>query len=582
MARARVIAEIENPFSTGEDFASLFEENAANGPSEGSVVKGKVLAIEKDKVIIDIGYKTEGRVDLKDFPLSERDSISAGDELDVYVERVENANGEALLSRERAVREEAWERLEKLLAKEETVKGVIFGRVKGGFTVDLDGAIAFLPGSQVDVRPVKDITPLMGIPQPFQILKMDRKRGNIVVSRRAILEETRSAEREEALSGITEGMVLEGVVKNITDYGAFIDLGALDGLLHVTDISWRRISHPSEVLTLGSTIKVKVIKFDEKNQRISLGLKQMEESPWEIALTKYTVNTRHKGTITNITDYGAFVELESGIEGLVHISEMSWIKKNIHPGKIVSLGLEVEVEVLSIDPEKHRLSLGMKQCTTNPWEAFNATHEKGQNLTGEVKSIADFGIFVGFDSDIDGLVHVSDITWEDNADELLKGYNKGDQIDVVILDIDPRKERISLGIKQLSGGDPLTSALDHYKTGAVVTFTVTDVKETGIEVATSDGIGSFIRKTDLSRDRVDCRPERFSVGDRVDAKITGVEKGARKLKASVKALEIDEQKQAIEEFGSADSGATLGGILGVALDSAKEKAEAAKKTDDSK
>lgn len=570
MAKVRIKREIENAFSTGEDFASLFEASAANQPMEGTVVTGIVVDIENENVIVDIGFKTEGRIALREFPIEEREGLKKGSKIEVYLERVENSKGEAIVSRERAVREESWGRLEKLHNKQENVKGVIFGRVKGGFTVDLEGAIAFLPGSQVDVRPVKDITPLMGIPQPFQILKMDRKRGNIVVSRRAILEETRSAERAEALSGIDVGSVLEGVVKNITDYGAFVDLGAVDGLLHVTDISWRRISHPTEVLSLGQKITVKVIKFDKDSKRISLGLKQLEESPWQAAAVRYSANTRHKGHITNITDYGVFVELEPGIEGLVHISEMSWVKKNVHPSKLVASGQEVEVAVLSIDPEKHRLSLGMKQCEANPWAAFSSKHSKGEVVEGEVKSITDFGLFVGIDN-MDGLVHASDISWDAKPEEAIKAYNKGDKVKVIILDIDPEKERISLGIKQLSGTGPEKTESSEAKKGTVATFTVSAVRDGGIEVKGTDGAISFIKKAELSRDRVECRPERFSVGDRVDAKVVGVERDGRTPKLSIKAMEVDEQKQAIAEFGSADSGASLGGILGVALDTAKKK-----------
>jgi len=571
MGGIRVVKEIENPYSTGESFEQLLEEVKTTEPKEGTVVRGVVISIEKENVVVDIGFKSEGRIQLREFPPEERESLKSGDEIEVYLERVENSRSEAVLSREKAVREESWTRLEKIHGRGENVTGIIFGRVKGGFTVDLEGAVAFLPGSQVDVRPVKDISHLMGMPQEFQILKMDRKRGNIVVSRRAILEESRSAEREEALSGIEEGMTLEGIVKNITDYGAFIDLGAVDGLLHVTDISWQRITHPSEVLKLGEKIKVKVIKYDKDTQRISLGLKQLEESPWKDAGGKYKADSRHKGHITNITDYGAFVELEPGIEGLVHISEMSWTKKNIHPNKLVSVGQEVEAVILSIDSGKRRLSLGMKQCESNPWEEFASKHKVGEVLEGEIKSIADFGLFVGFDRNIDGLVHVSDLSWSGKPDEELKNYNKGDKIKVKVLDIDPAKERIALGVKQLAG-DPFDNAIKGLGKGAISTFTVSAVKDSGIEVEVSEGLTSFIKKNDLSRDRIECRPDRFSVGDRVDAKVIDVDKNSRAVKLSIKALEIDEQKQAIADYGSADSGASLGGILGVALDSAKKKA----------
>jgi small subunit ribosomal protein S1 len=584
--KPRVIPEIENPFSTGEDFAALFELEAANAPKEGSVIKGTILAIENDIVIIDVGLKSEGRVSIKDFPHSERENVTPGTQVDVFLEKVDNAQNETVVSRERAVREEAWGVLEKLYEKEEQVEGVIFGRVKGGFTVDVQGAVAFLPGSQVDVRPVKDVTPLMNIPQPFVILKMDRKRGNIVVSRRSVLEESRSAERSEALAGIAEGMVLEGMVKNITDYGAFIDLGALDGLLHVTDVSWKRISHPSEVIKLGETIKVKVIKFDQETKRISLGLKQLEDSPWTNAETAYAVGTRHKGTITNITDYGSFVELAPGIEGLVHISEMSWTRKSVHPSKIVAAGQEVEIEVLSIDFDKHRLSLGMKQCEANPWDEFATKYKIGDVMDCEVKSIADFGLFVGLGSNADGLVHISDLTWEADQEAVLASHAKGDTIQVKILDIQPDKERISLGVKQLSDnpyGDNNAAASSSssssapvdassgVRKGDIATFIVSEVNENGVEVIVSEGVTTFIKKADLAKDRVECRPDRFSKGDKVDAKVTSVIKGQVRL--SIKALEIDEEKKAIAEFGSADSGAALGGILGVALQSAQKEAD---------
>ncbi len=576
MAKARVIRELENPFSTGENFAELFGE-VKSSPIEGTVIKGRILNIERDNVLVDIGFKSEGRIALRDFPIAEQQKIKAGDEIDVFLERIENSKCEASLSREKALREEAWERLEGEYADGKNVDGIIFGRVKGGFTVDLTGAIAFLPGSQVDVRPVKDVGPLMNITQPFQILKMDRKRGNIVVSRRAILEEERSVERAEALAGLAEGVIVEGTVKNITDYGAFIDLGAIDGLLHVTDISWKRINHPSEVLTLGSTIKVKVIKYDEEKQRVSLGLKQLEDSPWEAASGSFEVGSKHKGSVTNITDYGAFVELRPGIEGLVHVSEMSWTKKNLHPSKIVSTSQEVEVVILAIDSEKHRLSLGMKQCEANPWVEFEKKYKSGDEIEGEIKSIADFGIFVDLNGVADGLVHVSDVSWDGDVN-VQEAFKKGDMIKVKILEISVEKERISLGIKQLSE-DPMDGASSGLDKGAISTFTVSSVTDGGIEVEVADGITSFIKKADLSSDRIECRPERFSVGDRVDAKVISVDKKTRSVKLSIKALEIDEEKKAIEQFGSTDSGASLGGILGVALDTAQKEAEESKKTD---
>jgi small subunit ribosomal protein S1 len=564
-------------YSTGENFAQLLEETSFL--AEGSVIKGVITAIEKDFVIVDVGGKTEGRIPYREFVrLGEPEDIKVGDQVEVYLERIENREGEAILSREKALREESWSKFEEAHQKGETVDGVIFGRVKGGFTVDLGGAVAFLPGSQVDVRPVKDISPLMGIRQPFQILKMDKKRSNIVVSRRAILEETRSAEREEMLSKIAEGVVLEGMVKNITDYGAFIDLGSIDGLLHVTDISWKRINHPSEVLSVGQQVKVKVIKFDQETKRVSLGMKQLEESPWKDIESRFPIKGRFKGRITNITDYGAFVELEPGIEGLVHVSEMSWTKKNVHPSKLVSVSQEVEVMVLDIDPAKHRISLGIKQCEENPWAQFGSKYPEGTVLKGDIKNITDFGLFIGLPEGVDGLVHVSDLVWSGSGDEELKKFQKGQQVEVKVLSIEPDKERVSLGIKQLSDG-PADTSID-LKKNDVSTFTVTAVRDEGIEVQVADGITSFIKRNDLSSDRVEQRPERFAVGDRVDAKVISVNKATRKVSLSIKALEAEEQKKAIAEYGSTDSGASLGEILGMALD--KSKKEKGKKADEGK
>ncbi|NDF11237.1 MAG: 30S ribosomal protein S1 [Proteobacteria bacterium] len=573
-------------FSTGENFAELLEQTNVN--KEGTVVKGNIINIDKDFVIVDIGGKTEGRIQYREFVrLGEPEEIKVGDEIDVFIERLENRQGEAVLSREKALREESWVKYEQAHTKGESVEGVIFSRVKGGFTVDLGGAVAFLPGSQVDVRPVKDVSPLMGIRQPFQILKMDRKRGNIVVSRRAILEESRSAERDEVLSKISQGQVLKGTVKNITDYGAFIDLGSVDGLLHVTDISWKRINHPSEVLSLGQQIDVKVIKFDENTKRISLGMKQLEDSPWQGVETQFPVGSRHKGRVTNIADYGAFVELAPGIEGLVHVSEMSWTKKNVHPSKIVSTSQEVEVVVLDIDMNKHRISLGMKQCEDNPWANFGTKYPEGTKITGEVKNVADFGIFVGLPEGVDGLVHVSDVAWN-NPDAEIKNYTKGQQVEVVVLGVEPDKERVSLGLKQLTEGGPAqgsanaggsSDVLGGLTRNGVSTFTVSAVKDDGIEVTVADGISAFIKRADLSSDRVEQRPERFAVGDRVDAKVISVNKAARKVVLSIKALELEEQKRAVAEYGSTDSGASLGDILGKALDKSKEKKSKAKKDD---
>jgi len=641
-----------------EDFTALLNESfKADALMEGSVIKGTVVAIEKDLAVIDVGLKTEGRVPVKEFAVAGRDAgLKPGDVVEVYLERIENALGEAVLSREKARREESWVRLEEQFNKNEKVQGVIFNQVKGGFTVDLDGAVAFLPRSQVDIRPVRDVGPLMHTPQPFQILKMDKRRGNIVVSRRTVLEETRAEQRSELVQSLEEGQIIDGVVKNITDYGAFVDLGGIDGLLHVTDIAWRRINHPSEVLSIGQTVRVQIIRVNHETHRISLGMKQLEADPWEgieakypvgvkfkgrvtnitdygafvelepgieglihvsemswtkknvhpgkivstsqevevqilevdpvkrrISLglkqtmrnpwegvaAKYPANARFKGRVTNITDYGAFVELEPGIEGLVHVSEMSWTKKNVHPGKIVSTSQEVEVMVLDVDSAKRRISLGLKQCMDNPWDVFKTKFQAGTELEGEVKNITEFGLFVGLPGDIDGMVHLSDIDWEKSGEEAIKAYKKGDKVKVKVLDVDVEKERISLGIKQLSS-DPFESAVSGFKKGDVVTGTVSAVQDNGIELTLAEGVTGFIRKSDLSRDRAEQRPERYAVGEKVDAKITQLDRTSRKIQLSVKAREIEEDKEAMQQFGSSDSGASLGDILGAAL---KRKAE---------
>ena len=555
-----------------ENFAELLEESLSRtGGFGGYVAKGRVIGVENDFAMIDVGLKAEGRVALREFAQPGQPAeIKVGDIVDVFVERMEDKNGECMLSREKAKREEAWGQLEKSFKDNLRVNGVIFGRVKGGFTVDLGGAVAFLPGSQVDIRPVRDVTPLIGSPQPFQILKMDRSRGNIVVSRRAVLEETRAEQRSELVASLKEGQILDGVVKNITDYGAFVDLGGVDGLLHVTDIAWRRINHPSEALQIGQHVKVQVIRFNPETQRISLGMKQLEADPWEGVVAKYPAGTKFKGRVTNITDYGAFVELEPGIEGLVHVSEMSWTKKNVHPGKIVSTSQEVEVMVLDIDATKRRISLGLKQCFPNPWEAFKDKHPAGTELEGEVKNITEFGLFVGLPGDIDGMVHLSDLDWKTAGEEAIKNYKKGDQLKVKVLDVDVEKERISLGVKQLEN-DPFESAGDTVKKGQVVTGTVTATNDGGVEVALDGGLVGFIRKSDLSRERSEQRPDRFAVGEKVDAKITNIDRASRKITLSIKAREIDEDKEAMAQFGSSDSGASLGDILGAAINRARKE-----------
>lgn len=556
---------------TMEDFAALLDETMGVGnPFEGTVIKGAIVRIENDFAVIDVGLKSEGRVPLKEFATAGRaPEIQAGDAVEVFVERYEDRNGEVVLSREKAKREEAWTLLEKSFQDNQRVTGVIFGRVKGGFTVDLSGAVAFLPGSQVDIRPVRDITPLLGTPQPFQILKMDRSRGNIVVSRRAVLEETRAEQRSELIENLKEGQILEGVVKNITDYGAFVDLGGVDGLLHVTDIAWKRINHPSEALHIGQTVRVQVIRFNPETQRISLGIKQLDADPWEGVEAKYPVGAKFVGRVTNITDYGAFVELEPGVEGLVHVSEMSWTKKNVHPGKIVSTSQEVEVMVLDVDPQKRRISLGLKQCLANPWESFVEKFPAGTEVEGEVKNITEFGLFIGLPGDIDGMVHLSDLSWDKSGEAAIAEFKKGDMVKAKVLDVDVEKERISLGIKQLSS-DPFQDAVASIKKGDIVTATVTSVTENGLEVQV-DGLTGFIRKGELSRDRSEQRPEKFAVGEKIDAKVTLIEKGARKVTLSVKAREIDEEKQAMAEYGSSDSGASLGDILGAAMRRAQEE-----------
>ena len=563
-----------------ENFAQLLDESLRNSRGfEGKVVKGTVLNVEDDFVLIDVGLKSEGRIGLREFSQGGRPAeIKVGDIIDVYVERVEGRDGEALLSREKAKREESWTELERAYKVQERVTGVIFGRVKGGFTVDLSGAVAFLPGSQVDIRPMRDVTPLMGSPQPFQILKMDRQRGNIVVSRRAVLEETRAEQRTELMASLKEGQVYQGVVKNITDYGAFIDLGGIDGLLHVTDISWRRINHPSDSLQIGQSVKVQVIRYNAETQRISLGMKQLESDPWDGAEIKYPASTKFKGRVTNITDYGAFVELEPGVEGLVHVSEMSWTKKNIHPGKIVSTSQEVEVMVLDVDPVKRRISLGLKQVAENPWEIFREKFPAGSVIEGEVKSITEYGVFIGLSGEIDGMVHLSDLDWNAPGEQAVQKYKKGENVRAKVLDIDVAKERISLGVKQLDS-DPF-EAVATLKKGDTVTCTISAVRENGIDVAIGEGVHGFIRRADLARDRSEQRPDRFAVGDKVDAKVTSIERDSRRLTLSIKALEISDEKSAMEQYGSTDSGASLGDILGAAMD--KRAREAAKTSDDDK
>ncbi len=558
-----------------EEFEALLEQSfETHDVVEGAVVKGIITAFEKDLAVVDVGLKVEGRVAMKEFGAAGRDgSMKIGDEVEVYVDRVENAMGEAVLSREKARREESWIRLEKQFEDGEKVEGVIYNQVKGGFTVDLDGAMAFLPRSQVDIRPIRDVTPLMNNPQPFQILKMDRRRGNIVVSRRSILEESRAEQRSEIVQNLDEGQTVEGVVKNVTDYGAFVDLGGIDGLLHVTDMAWRRVNHPSEILNIGQTVKVQIIRVNQETHRISLGMKQLESDPWEAIEAKYPIEAKITGRVTNITDYGAFVEIEPGIEGLIHVSEMSWTKKNVHPGKIVSTSEEVEVIVLEVDPSKRRISLGLKQTLDNPWHAFADQFPVGAEVEGEVKNKTEFGLFIGLDGDVDGMVHLSDLDWNKSGEEAIEDYNKGDMVKAVVLDVDIEKERISLGVKQL-GTDVVGEAADSgaIRKGAIVTCEVLEVKDGGLEVSIADTeLTSFIKRSDLSRDRDEQRPERFSAGQKVDARVIQFDKKTRRVGVSIKALEIAEEKEAVAQYGSTDSGASLGDILGAALKDQDDK-----------
>ena len=556
-----------------EDFAALLD--ATLGPDTGfagSVVTGRVIRVDGDFAVVDVGLKSEGRVPLKEFAApGQKPEVKSGDVYELFVERYEDRDGSIVLSREKARREEAWTTLEKSHQAGIRVNGVIFGRVKGGFTVDLGGAVAFLPGSQVDIRPVRDVMPLMGQAQPFQILKMDRARGNIVVSRRAVLEETRAEQRSELIQGLKEGMILDGVVKNITDYGAFVDLGGVDGLLHVTDIAWRRINHPSEALTIGMPVKVQVIRFNQDTQRISLGMKQLMSDPWDGVALKYPVGAKFSGRVTNITDYGAFVELEAGVEGLVHVSEMSWTKKNAHPGKIVSTSEQVDVIILDVDEPKRRISLGLKQAQGNPWELFVEAHPVGSTIEGEIRNITEFGLFIGVGAEIDGMVHMSDISWDEAGEAAMQHYSKGQMVKAKVLDVDVEKERISLGIKQLQA-DPAAEVLDRVRKGDVVTCIVTKVEQNGIEVKVDEVLTGFIRRAELARDRGDQRPDKFAIGEKVDAKVTAVDRAARRLTLTVKGKEVEEEREAMREYGSADSGASLGDILGAAIRRRRETA----------
>ena len=556
--------------NTMEEFETLLDEYfTLESPKVGNVVKGKILAIESGQVIIDVGSKVEGRIDYKEFTgPGNLEEVNVGDEVDVYYESVENGSGLAVISRERARREEAWERLLKAHENSEKVEGSIVNRVKGGFTVDLGGVIAFLPGSQVNIRPMRDIETLMGTLETFAILKMDRDKNNIVVSRRAILEESRAELRAEIVNKLTEGEIIEGTVKNITDYGAFVDLGGVDGLLHITDMSWGRIKHPSEVVSINKTVKVRVVNINQESQRISLGIKQLREDPWLTVDENYPVQTKHKGHVTNITDYGAFVELEPGIEGLIHISEMSWNKKNSTPSRLVSTSQEVEVMVLDIDKEKRRISLGLKQTMPNPWQEFAEKYPRGTRLEGEIKNITEFGLFVGLDYDIDGMIHLSDLSWDKPGSELVSEYNPGDVVEVVVSEIDVDKERVALSIKDLET-DPFLEATSGLFKGKTVTVNVTEILDNAIEVELK-GITTIIKRNDLGKDMDNQLPSKFKVGQEVEAQVTHVDSSSRKLGLSIRLLEMKEAKEAVEKYSSNDTGGLLGDILGEALESKNE------------
>jgi small subunit ribosomal protein S1 len=548
-----------------ESFADLFEESLKDlDVARGSIIKGTVVSIDSDWVTVNAGLKSEGIIAREEF-LNEAGELEIveGDEVDVAVDAIDDGMGFTRLSREKAKRAEVWGELEKAFDEDEIVKGMISGKVKGGFTVDIGPIRAFLPGSLVDIRPVRDVAHLEGKELDFKVIKLDPKRNNVVVSRRAVMEAEHSAEREQLLESLQEGMEVKGIVKNLTDYGAFVDLGGVDGLLHVTDMAWRRVNHPSEILTIGQTVQVQVVKINKETHRISLGMKQLQDDPWNTVTNQYPLDSTHTGRVTNITDYGAFVELEPGVEGLVHVSEMSWTKKNVHPGKIVSTSQEVEVMVLEIDGAKRRVSLGLKQTMRNPWEVFAETHPEGTQVEGEVKNITEFGLFIGLEGDIDGMVHLSDLSWDERGEDAIQNYRKGDMVSAVVSEVDVEKERISLSIKAL-GGDKFAEAVGGVKRGSIVTVNVTAIEEGGIEVE-YEGMKSFIRRSDLSRDRAEQRPERFNVGDKVDVRVTNVDSKTRRLGLSIKAREIAEEKEAVEQYGSSDSGASLGDILGAAL-----------------
>ena len=536
-----------------ENFAQLFEESLQELETRpGSIVKGTVVSIDKDIVLVDAGLKSESAIPADQFKNAEGElEIAIGDEVDVALDAVEDGFGETILSREKAKRHEAWVELEKAYEDKATIKGVINGKVKGGFTVEVNSVRAFLPGSLVDVRPVRDTTHLEGKELEFKVIKLDAKRNNVVVSRRAVIEAESSAERETLLANLEEGHEIKGIVKNLTDYGAFVDLGGVDGLLHITDMAWKRVKHPSEIVNVGDEINVKVLKFDKEKQRVSLGMKQMGNDPWQEIASRYPEGTKINGQVTNLTDYGCFVEIEDGVEGLVHVSEMDWTNKNIHPSKVVNLGDTVDVMVLEIDEERRRISLGLKQCIDNPWETFAKSHEKGDKVSGKIKSITDFGIFIGLDGGIDGLVHLSDISWNKSGEDAVRDYKKGDEISAVVLQVDPERERISLGVKQIEE-DPFNKYLTDTKKGAIVVGTVTAVDAKGVTVNLAEEVDGYIRVADLSRDRIEDASEVANVGDSIEAKYTGVDRKNRIVNLSVKAKDQADEKEAIDKVNQQD------------------------------
>ena len=552
-----------------ENFNELLEKSLLDFKyKEGQIIKGTVLSIVNDTVVVDVGLKSEGRIPIKEFHSpGEEHNVKVGEKYDVYLEKLENKEGEALLSRDRARKEESWNNLEKIQDSNQQVMGIITERVKGGFAVDINGALAFLPGSQVDLKPIKDISPLLNKPQPMIILKMDKLRGNIVVSRRALLEESRKADRSKLLSDISEGDKLKGLIKNITDYGVFVDLGGMDGLIHVTDLSWERVNHPSEKFKVGDEIEVIVTKYDKENNRISLGLKQLTEDPWKNVDNEYKVGSIIKSKISNVADYGAFVQLERGVEGLIHNSELSWVNKSVHPNNIVSIGEELEVMILEIDHNKRRISLGRKQCIENPWKLFADKNKKGDVVEGKIKNLTDFGIFVELSNNLDGLIHLSDISWEKSGEEAIKDYKVGDLIKFKILEIDLDKERVSLGIKQLSP-DPSKSDETINK---VVTGIVSEIEKDKVFVKFDNDKNGFIKRTNLAKSKTEQNTERFAVKEKIDAKVIKKLTKDNLYELSVKDLEIQEEKKALKEYGSSTSGASIGDIIGAALDKDNQK-----------